>query len=329
MRRACGILALVPFVAAPLTAGAQAAGLFETLQYQITAPDAGFLARSFAVGNDIFVTIFVAFVVIGLCKATAVNNFDQFWWNMAAVVFKMIGPLAALNFAHLILPNIVGFVGYFVGAITGYGTGAGGADALVGLGLTTSLALVHAAAAPLATPGGVLGALANPGNLGISLVNAVIAIVAAIVCYFAFVWVAIELVLAWYQVLFASTVGAASVGFFASDATSDMAFRYTSGVVAGIWKVILLNVWPYTVSAVFLSFHFTDDLAHPVTFVQAIIGLIVFSLVVIVATMRISRMADLMFTGQASFSARDIVKLASDAAAGGVRAGRKVAGASA
>jgi hypothetical protein len=321
MTRWYRIIALTTFFVASVTTGARA-GLFDDLSQQFTAPDAGFLARSFAVGNDIFVTIFVAYIVIGLCKATLANNFDQFWWNIAAVVFKMIGPLAALNFAHLILPNIVGFVGYFVGAVTGYGTGAGGPDALVGLGLTTSIALVHAAAQPLAAPGGFLGALANPGNLGISLVNAVMAVLAAIVCYFAFVWVAIELVLAWYQVLFASAVGAASIGFFAAEATADMGFRYTSGVVAGIWKVIFLNIWPYTVSAVFLSFHFAADAAQAATFVQAIIGLIVFSLVVIVATTRISRMADQMFSGQASFSAREIVKLASDAASG---AGRQLA----
>ena len=329
MRRFSAILALVPFLAAPFTAGAQAAGLFGTFQEQITAPDAGFLANSLALGNDIFVTIFVAFVIVGLCKATAVNNFDQFFWGLAAVVFRMIGPLAALNFAHLILPNLVGFVGFFIGRITGLDASAGGADALVGLGLTTSLQLVHAAAAPLATPGGMLGALANPGNLGLSLFNAGLAITAAIVCYFAFVWVAIELVLAWYQVLLASAVGAASVGFFGSEATQDMAFRYTSGVVAGIWKVILLNVWPFTVSAVFLNFHFGTDVANPATFVQAIIGLIVFSLVVFVATIRIGRMADRMFSGQSTFSASDIARVVSDAAAGGVKAGRKLAGAGA
>jgi hypothetical protein len=136
----------------------------------------------------------------------------------------------------------------------------------------------------------------------------VFAVSAAILCYLAFVWVAIELVLAWYQVLLASAIGAASIGFFGSEATSDMAFRYTSGVVAGIWKVIFLTVWPYTVSAVFLSFHFTDDLAHPLTFIQAIIGLDVFSIVVIIATMRISRMSEMMFSGQAAFSLTEITK---------------------
>lgn len=325
MRRIYAVAVLVPLLAAPLTAGAEAAGIFGAFQDAITAPDAGFLANSLALGNEIFATIFLAYVIIGLCKATLTNNFDQFWWNIATVVFKMIGPLAALNFAHIILPDLVGFVNFFIGRITGLGAGAGGADALVGLGLTTMLALIHASTASLSTPDGVLGAVANPANIPLAIMNVVLAFVAGVACYFSFVYVAIELVLAWYKTLLASSVGAASVGFFGSEATSDMAFRYTSGVVSGIWTVILLTIWPYTVFAVFTSFNFTASIAAPGKFLTTTIEVTVFSLVVIFATLRIVRIAESMFSGQVGFAMGDITRTVSAAVTAAVKAAKVTA----
>jgi hypothetical protein len=328
-RRLYASLTLVPLLVGPFTASAAQAGLWNTLQANITAKDGGYLTKSLALGDEIFATIFVAFVVIGLCWATLTNNFDEFGWGLGRVIFKMVPPLAAINFAHLILPILKTVVNFFVGHITGI-EGAGGADALVALGTTTSLSLIHNSTAPLSDPVGMLGVLANPGNLGLAFFNSALAAIAAVVIKLAFIWVACELVFAWYQVLLGSSVGAAQVGFFGSDVTSDMAFRYTGGVVAGMWKIVLLNIWPYTVSAVFLSFNFAADLAHPGTFVQAVIGLIVFGIIVIIGTFRVNRMAETMFSGQPSYSFAEMAKVIANAAAGAVKAaGAKGAPASA
>jgi hypothetical protein len=147
------------------------------------------------------------------------------------------------------------------------------------------------------------------------------------VCYFSFVYVAIELVLAWYKTLLASSVGAASVGFFGSEATSDMAFRYTSGVVSGIWIVVLLTIWPYTVSAVFTSFDFTAAIGAPGKFLTTAIEITVFALVVIFATFRIVRIAETMFSGQVGFSTGDIRAAVSSAVTAAVKAAKVGAGA--
>jgi type IV secretory pathway TrbL component len=158
-----------------------------------------------------------------------------------------------------------------------------------------------------------------------TIVNIAFAFVASIVVLFSFNWVAVELVIAWYQVLLASSIGAASVGFFGSEATSEMAFRYTSGVVAGLWKVVLLTVWPYTVTAVFNHFTFVADLANPLTFLQTVIHVMVFSLIVIVTTFRIARIAEQMFSGQAGFTAGPVFGVARAAAGKTAKAARAVA----
>jgi hypothetical protein len=327
-RRIYAALALIPLLVGPLTASAVQAGMWDTLQAEITAPDAGYLAKSLALGDEIFATIFLAYVVISLCWATLTNNFDDFGWGLARVIFKMVPPLAAINFAHLLLPIMKTLVTFFITNTTGV-QGAGGADALVALGTSTSLSLIHNSTNPISAPDGMLGVLANPGNLALGFFNSALASIAAVVIKLSFVWVACELVFAWYQVLLGSSVGAAQVGFFGSEVTQDMAFRYTGGVVAGMWKVVLLNIWPYTVSAVFLSFNFGADLAHPGTFVQAVLNVIVFGIVVIMGTFRVNRMAESMFSGQPHYSFAEMAKVIQQAAAGVITSGKKAVGASA
>jgi hypothetical protein len=300
---------------AALLPHAASAGIFGAFQDAVTGPDAGFMANSLALGQDIFTTIFFAFVVVGLCKATLTNSFDDFWWNLASVLVKMIPPLVALKIAQDVLPTLKAVADFFIGRITGNYGAAVGPDALIGLGLQTSLSLIHAATEPLSTPGGVLGAIANPGNIPLALLNVLLCFFAAVVIYFAFVFVACAVVLAWFKLLTASSIGAASVGFFGSEATKDMAFRYTASVIAGLWEVVFLSVWPFMVSAVFTSFHFAADLAHPGTFMQGVITLSVFGLVVIVMTTRIERIAREMFSGSMTFGVSDVARTAKDTAA--------------
>ncbi len=289
------------------------AGIFTDFQNVITNSNASILARSLALGSDIFITIFVSMIVIGLCKCAIAQDFSMFWWNMGSLLFKMIPPLAALNFSQIILPQLQSIADFFIGRISG--GNVVNADSLTQLGLNCSLALVGAANAPLRNPQMVIGMIQNPANIPQVMVNEIVAVFAGIVIMFSFTWVAMELVLAWYQVLLSSAIGAASVGFFGSEATSDMAFRYTSGVIAGIWKVIFMTIWPVTVVGVYNSFTFIADINNPKTFFQTAISIITFGIVVAFATFRIVRMADSMFSGQSSFTLQDITRAVSESVA--------------
>lgn len=266
------------------------AGIFTDFQNVITNSNASILARSLALGSDIFITIFVSMIVIGLCKCAIAQDFSMFWWNMGSLLFKMIPPLAALNFSQIILPQLQSIADFFIGRISG--GNVVNADSLTQLGLNCSLALVGAANAPLRNPQMVIGMIQNPANIPQVMVNEIVAVFAGIVIMFSFTWVAMELVLAWYQVLLSSAIGAASVGFFGSEATSDMAFRYTSGVIAGIWKVIFMTIWPVTVVGVYNSFTFIADINNPKTFFQTAISIITFLFVVVLAHCRICRDVD-------------------------------------
>lgn len=288
------------------------AEIFTNLQTAVQNSSGGILANSLSLGNDIFSIVFITFIVWGLCKCAIAQDFNMFWWNMGSVFFKMIPPLAALHFSQLILPNMQSITNYFVGRITG--TTSNSAMSLSGLGDTVSTALFQYAKAPIANPlAAAITLVSNPTNVPLVLFNEGIACIVSLVVKFCFAWVSVELVLAWYQVLTSSAIGAASVGFFGSDATSDMAFRYTSGVISGMWKVIFLSVWPTTVVKAFQSFSFTVDLANPSLFVMTSVNITAFALVVLVATFRIVRMADGMFTGQSTFSLQDITSAVSGA----------------
>ena len=298
------------------------ASIFTGLQNAIFASSGGILDNSLALGNDIFITIFVAMVVIGLCKCAIAQDFNMFWWNLGSLLFKMIPPIAALNFARLILPNIKTITDYFTGRITG--GSASDAESLSHLALQVSVALFQAASVPLRNPGVLVGSvISNPGNIPIILLNELVAFIVSMVVTFCFTWVAVELVLAWYQVLLSSAIGAASVGFFGSDATADMAFRYTSGVISGMWKVIFMTVWPSTVIAVYNQFTFIPDIADPDKYMMTSVNIVAFALIVVVATTRIVKMADTMFTGQSTFTAQDIGNTVTGAVKSAIKAVKK------
>jgi hypothetical protein len=313
------------------------AGIFGAVQDAVTAPSGHIMTNSLALGGDIFAVIFASYVICGLCIATFKNDFDALWWGMAGVLAKMIPPLAALKIAQNDLPALTNIESFFAQRITGQPESALGPDALVTLGQTTALNLVHAASSPLTGPlgliptsvpeiaGAIAGGLIDPQNVPLALVNLAICWITAVIIYFSFVYVACAVVIAWAKFLWGSSIGAANVGFLGSEATQHMAFTWTGGVIASMWEVVFMVAWCFIVAAVFRGFKFDTALSDPKAMLTTTVSIAGFGLAVIVMTGKIEKMAERQYAGQTSFGMGDVTGTVTGAVNRGVSAALRVA----
>jgi hypothetical protein len=314
MKRLACFVALLPFLVSPASAG-----ILETLQDTVTAPDGNYLTLSLNVGTVLWGLLFVAQTCVNITKGCIRDHTISGWaWILGETFWAMVPSLVLLNGARAVLPALGALVNYLAGSITGHPMLAGGVDAIGVLGVQTAAQLIASATLTLVGPAGLMMGLFYTG----------VAVVAGGICVVCFFLLALEVVLAYFDALFITSIGAAQVGFGAAENTRGMALQYVAGVSVGVWKCVVIFAYAALVSDVFLALggEFAHGLGNAATFLITALEIVGFSWVAMTGAKRIARRAEHAFAGSAVVTATDVGAQAARVADNGIRAARLLVG---
>lgn len=299
MRKA--LLALGLLVPLSLIGSQADAGILNDIQTTLTGSYGGFLSNSLNLGTELFGLLFVATCCVNIGKGVMkTHTLDGWSWVLGETFWAMIPPLVVLNGARYILPTLVTFIGTLAGQITGQPAYAGGPDAVVGIGMVIAGGILHSA-----VPANPLQML-NP----LALFNLVCAFTTSVLVVLAFFWIGFELVFSYASALFLVGVGAAQIGWVAAPNTHHMAMHYTGGMVAAVWRCIVIIAWATLIGqmAQAWSAALLASLTNPVTFLQALVQMSAGSLVLAIGTSKVGNMGQSLFSGAPVVTASGMVR---------------------
>jgi hypothetical protein len=299
--------------------GSQAnAGMLNDFQALLTGSSSLTLTNSLNVADELFGVLFVATCCLNIARGAMKNHSLDGWaWTLGETFYAMIGPLAVLNGARLILPTLAGFIGTLAGQITGEPGYAGGPDAVVGIGVGIAAKIIQAS-----VPANPLEII-NP----LALLNMLFAASTASLVVMAFLWIGWEVLFSFVSALFIVSIGAAQVGWVAAPGTHHMAMRFTGGMVASVWRCVVILAWAALVGETATAWSATllADINNPLTFLQGIAQMNGAAIVLAIGTSKVGNMGQSMFSGAPVLTAREIVATTGKTVATAVNAGRRVA----
>jgi len=328
------------FVVGTHSAGAQAAGgggVFATIQDAAAAAMGQWMNNSLGYGWALFVAVGVtAFFAKGVRFYSVNHTLVGSESAITESLFAIIGPLALFKLAQNFLPGVFTFAGRVAGGITG--VPISGPSAIYTLGIQRGLDIFNACGAPMKeylaqNPLAAAASVAIPAASLFSKTPALqedlalwaLGALAMLVIVGAFTFIAAELLLSIVHLMITFSIGAVQLGWSASPATASFSSTYWGGIMAGIFRLIVIyGTASFISTAALTAFNVPGAGVDPGILFKMGLNALAFALASAYIVVRLPRMAENVFSGRPSFAATEMAVVANQAA---VRAVARLAGA--
>jgi hypothetical protein len=308
------------------------AGPLGTFQDFLTAPDAGYMTKGLAMAGTLFATLITCSIVVRLGRLAWSNHGDFNGWHteLGDLLWNVMVPgYATLLGANILLPQIQAIIDAIATGVTGH-PGIAHPDAVLLLGVTTAMKLIGAAVAPLTGAGATTTINIGPFHIPIpnygldtvwmTLVNLIIAMIAAFGIVLSLTRVAFELIAAIAGGMYAISINAIAVAFSASGATKEVSGRYINAVWMVIMNVVSIAAYAAIVTDLFGAVKFQAGLLHAGTFVSTVFGVLALSWAVGAGAKRVASIGNTLYAGGSFITAGHVANEAMAAPKAAARA---------